>query len=439
MAAGVWPVLPESTHAALAPTLEPLLGAAAAHLVSGFLVGEVPRVRYEELATIQRFAAANLPCVVTGARLMAPALERWSPDYLAAHALPNAQFTVFRARTPSFLYWDVKPGEREADAQFRAPSECIKLTFPEFIRRFRRAPRKASDGAGDGAGDGNGAGNGASDGNGAGNGASEGWDGFYYYLQHTLDVSFARPVVDDFGAFDFAFLLALARANGWGPLTSNVLFVGAPSVTTELHFDEQQNVYAQIRGRKRVQLLPPESFAELAVYPLTHPCDRQCQVRLARPDLARFPGLARVGPLETVLEPGDLLLLPAFWFHWLTSLEETVSVNCWFKAQSAVSPLAPDGSVPRIEGGVRITLMRNVEKLARASVKDAGELRLLLLFLADVAPPPPLLPLLRERAASFADTRSRLRAMLLHVLPEEAIGPLFRDIVTGRYDAEPAL
>jgi hypothetical protein len=40
----------------------------------------------------------------------------------------------------------------------------------------------------------------------------------------------------------------------------------------------------------------------------------------------------RTGEIITVVNPGELLLVPPFWFHHVETLEESVSLNVWSDA-----------------------------------------------------------------------------------------------------------
>ena len=51
-----------------------------------------------------------------------------------------------------------------------------------------------------------------------------------------------------------------------------------PGNVTPCHYDEQENLYAQVEGHKRVILFEPEKFRCLYPYPVHHPHDRQSQV-----------------------------------------------------------------------------------------------------------------------------------------------------------------
>ena len=46
---------------------------------------------------------------------------------------------------------------------------------------------------------------------------------------------------------------------------------------TPVHYDEQENLFAQVEGLKRVILFPPEQFECMYPFPVHHPCDRQSQ------------------------------------------------------------------------------------------------------------------------------------------------------------------
>ena len=47
---------------------------------------------------------------------------------------------------------------------------------------------------------------------------------------------------------------------------------------TPAHYDEQENMFTQLQGHKRVIVFPPSQFECLYPYPVHHPHDRQSQV-----------------------------------------------------------------------------------------------------------------------------------------------------------------
>jgi hypothetical protein len=49
-------------------------------------------------------------------------------------------------------------------------------------------------------------------------------------------------------------------------------------------------------------------------------------------DLLKFPDFFRAERYSCVLDAGELLLLPACWWHQVTSIDTSISVNYWWKA-----------------------------------------------------------------------------------------------------------
>ena len=152
-----------------------------------------------------------------------------------------------------------------------------------------------------------------------------------------------------------------------------------------MHFDSLSNFFTQLKGRKAVLLFPPsqsclvyphacdhvmDSYAQarargapkapalqhaaprhsvhlrLTSTPILHTCAcppciatfacppiASCtQVDVEAADLARFPALRRARGLEAILEPGDVLWLPSFYWHHVRQLDdgaENLSINIW--------------------------------------------------------------------------------------------------------------
>ena len=131
------------------------------------------------------------------------------------------------------------------------------------------------------------------------------------------------------------------------------LWVGQKGVTMPLHYDSSDNLYVMAWGRKRAILAEPGQYGELYPYPNGHPLAGSSQVNLSNPDLLRYPGFANAVLWEVVVGPGDVLYLPAYWWHQFEqpfedsgrgsielesfcgslhptrSMQDTASVNVW--------------------------------------------------------------------------------------------------------------
>ena len=115
-------------------------------------------------------------------------------------------------------------------------------------------------------------------------------------------------------------------------------WVGPAGTVTPLHCDYDDNIFAQVWGRKRIVLSPPHHDAFL--YPseanailFGSPVDPEA------PDFERFPLARQASLIECIVEPGDMLYVPAGWYHQVRALTFSLSSNRWARAM----PLAVQG------------------------------------------------------------------------------------------------
>jgi hypothetical protein len=146
------------------------------------------------------------------------------------------------------------------------------------------------------------------------------------YLYFSQDISLLRDHFPDIVSHimpisDFIINEGGIQANLW---------IGRAGITTHTHYDAMYNFFYQIQGKKQFTLLPPSS--SLYLYPCLHPHYGHSQVDIKAPDIGKFPLFNRTGEIITVVNPGELLLVPPFWFHHVETLEESVSLNVWSDA-----------------------------------------------------------------------------------------------------------
>jgi lysine-specific demethylase 8 len=128
------------------------------------------------------------------------------------------------------------------------------------------------------------------------------------------------------------------RALGrWMRLPTNFWF-GAAGTFTTLHYDPADNLYVQIWGRKRIVLYAPDQSEYM------HRSHALCQeqklcltlfspVDVESPDLERHPHFARARAHVCELQPGEILYIPVGWWHYLVSLDPSISLsNWWYRA-----------------------------------------------------------------------------------------------------------
>ena len=102
---------------------------------------------------------------------------------------------------------------------------------------------------------------------------------------------------------------------------------GMKGVIAENHFDHGRNAIAVMYGQRRYILSHPNQCANVALLPEHHPSARHSAVDYAQPDLQTYPEFANAEGNEVVLQPGQVLFLPAYWFHYIVSLGMNYQCN----------------------------------------------------------------------------------------------------------------
>ncbi|WP_093558689.1 cupin-like domain-containing protein [Pseudoduganella namucuonensis] len=108
-------------------------------------------------------------------------------------------------------------------------------------------------------------------------------------------------------------------------------WLGPAGTVTPLHCDYDDNIFAQVWGTKRIFLSPPhhEEFlytSEANAILFGSPFDPEA------PDFDKFPLARQATMIECVVHPGDLLYVPAGWWHQVRALTFSLSANRWARA-----------------------------------------------------------------------------------------------------------
>lgn len=109
-------------------------------------------------------------------------------------------------------------------------------------------------------------------------------------------------------------------------LFSTVLRVAAADVHLWTHFDVLDNLLIQLQGKKIIKLWPPSDDPYLYVTGSSSEV-----VDVDNPDLKTYPLYARSQCTEITLEAGQVLYIPALWFHNVATECFSVSVNAFFR------------------------------------------------------------------------------------------------------------
>jgi len=312
-----------------------------------------------ELASL---LSCSIPIVVSGSALLGEAPQTWNFDYLDRHLSDVDMFYVLAAPADSkqrFAYYDMAPKKNPCGYDVKPTNTRVEMRFPEFRRKVfeankrRRAGKKASS----------------------------------YYLQNVLlhrqdqEPGGPKPV-GGFGincGFQIAKDMEQFRWNwlqsvmGGRHVQMCQFFCGTPGGFSPCHYDPQDNMFAQVRGYKRVLLFHPRHFGCLYPWPVHHPQDRQSRVDFENPDLNLFPRFAELQGqgIEAVLGPGDILRIPPGWWHHIEMLpsaqdDEVVSINFWYTPPTWFYGDLHSGNIywdKPLFGVRRVFFMRSIEEL----------------------------------------------------------------------------
>lgn len=130
------------------------------------------------------------------------------------------------------------------------------------------------------------------------------------------------------------------------------LWIGRGGVTAAPHYDASQNLFVQVKGRKKFTIAHPRAArCGLGLYPSLHPFYRQAQrdlmgeeedldarevfIPAATAEENQKEGCCTLELFESILEEGDVLYMPPHWFHRVTSLSSpSFSINSWWHGQT---------------------------------------------------------------------------------------------------------
>lgn len=123
-----------------------------------------------------------------------------------------------------------------------------------------------------------------------------------------------------------------------------------------LHHDSYENLLCVVQGTKQVRLYGPEQtpylyptemheyflrvgdHGKLRVVPGDDVVENFSPINISHPDLHRYPKFSQAKGFDVTLREGDVLFLPSFWWHQVTSSGgrhgPCVALNLWFEPVS---------------------------------------------------------------------------------------------------------
>jgi hypothetical protein len=120
---------------------------------------------------------------------------------------------------------------------------------------------------------------------------------------------------------------------GHGRLYSVMLWLGPRGCVSPMHFDPLDNCLMQFVGRKHILLYAPKPggwhyAGENGQQSNTSPINPEEETTWEHYPLFQQEAPT---PMQCVLSPGDLLYIPAKWWHFVRSVDTSASVNVWWR------------------------------------------------------------------------------------------------------------
>lgn len=143
-------------------------------------------------------------------------------------------------------------------------------------------------------------------------------EGAVRYLQG-FDIFTHDPTLYD--DISFPHLSEVARREvraGW---------IGPAGTVTGYHADIGDNQLSQVVGRKLVKFVSPDQADRVYRHRKYDPNGIACAVNADAWDAEAHPLFASADAFYAVLEPGDSVFIPGQWFHYVRSLDASISVN----------------------------------------------------------------------------------------------------------------
>lgn len=104
-------------------------------------------------------------------------------------------------------------------------------------------------------------------------------------------------------------------------------WIGPPNTISGFHADTANNVYAQIKGKKRF-IICSTKFNKTMYPSKKHIYGAVAsEVDINNFDVKKYPKFKENEFLNVVLEPGDVLYVPQNWWHYVQALDFSISIS----------------------------------------------------------------------------------------------------------------
>ncbi|CAM4405967.1 MAG: hypothetical protein LEGION0398_MBIBDBAK_00256 [Legionellaceae bacterium] len=109
------------------------------------------------------------------------------------------------------------------------------------------------------------------------------------------------------------------------------LWFGEAGTLSPLHFDAFNNLFYQAYGKKLFILFPPSDTPFLYPQQNSKRFNFSSIDDLEKVDVERFPLAVNAKPYQVIVDTHDILYLPSGWWHYVYSMDLSISISGWWK------------------------------------------------------------------------------------------------------------
>ena len=260
---------------------------------------------------IQNYRAAEVPFVVRNDPAVLQAVALWNQSGYLENKLDEKTFEATISNSAIMTYFSMDPNYNEIPKDFTSPTRKVPMSFQQWKQRATTSAKTSTS-------------------------TLERKNNQREYAYLRLDACLSGKDCDaayrgnphqldnaDFIYKDLSFLQPdhsqyyNIEANWSRGVQCRFAEAG---ITAEDHFDNERNYIVLLKGERRFLLGHPKNCPTMHLFPQKHPLERHSQLDWSDPDLTRFPGFVNTTINEVVLQAGDVLYLPTYWFHHIVSL-----------------------------------------------------------------------------------------------------------------------
>ena len=171
----------------------------------------------------------DLPVILLKCPLCIPAMTNWTLERLNQVLNPNFKCDVLASYTHRFLYMD--ESKNVNGYNLVSQTEKVSMSFNEYYNYIKSINVTSS---------------------------SQSFPN--YFFQQGLVAEMGPLILEEYKKFSLETALYYKKIGNWDELTNNLLLCGKTGFVTPVHFDEQENLFAQLNGMKRVRLFHPDNW-----------------------------------------------------------------------------------------------------------------------------------------------------------------------------------